>query len=1005
MNVDITLTNCAFKRNKATKHGGAVALQTHGSVVIRDCAFEDNKANNIGSSSSSLLLAEKNEGRGGAIFISAGDSNGHVASVTINKCTFKRNIAFDGFAIYIEGEDSEASFSITENDFTDNYNINSDLSNRASISSEIIGITKDELEGKNTFSNIYEGFDALKFIHVDHQGIPLPTPNPDYINRNYTGNFAKEQVDTNTDLVEEISGCRFINIVSPDKNYYIKVNSHVEIFDNVFENTELDDNRPAPFWISGGQGQITIKNCQFNRVVSLRSASAGNILNSDSTTKVIFEDCQFNNCGLQSSKALFVFQGNNQGSAVFTRCSFYFDVASDSCQVIDIKRSEVIFDDCIFTRCEAETIKFNIGGGSGNTGEFQFINNVVTEMNYKFIHAINVRDTITFVNNTFDQGTLENSYLIYIEHNQASINLINNSFSQFVVTGNDAINCGGIAIFFKAPESTRLHLTYENCNFTNIQNSHTSSQHSNGGAIQFGFASECANVDVSLTNCLFKGNKSPKHGGAVAIQTQGAVLIRNCIFEENKANNAIQRLLAEKTEGRGGALFISCGNSAKPIESVTIDQCTFDRNSAFDGLAIYIEGEATTTTSFTIKANKFNGNSSPEKTVSCIASEVLSIEKIKIENENEFTNNLNKKFTHVDQSGNPYPEQTAAPSPTLPSEPNIEIWDDHTEENKKRCEMRLNPEIEKERNIVVDVQTTSFENMEYNEGGAIHLVNCGLKCSNKCQFTHCVSREGPGGAIYIKNANELLNGVILHDLTFTSNSAQYGGAIYIYSSSSLNIIQITKSRFFSNEASLTPTADGIIGGSAMYLVINRGSISGCSFKQNKGPGSVTLINDFQSSSSLFLSNDYSVSIDDCSFENDKSSIFFQSGMLSPSVQVRRCVFSGKLEKGSHHIEGKLIVKNAPKLVVSDCTFSGSAKEALGLNEEFLSVDMKKQVFRKEKVDGKWKFVSNYTLPAVAVIAVAVIAFSMKKIKNNSPDQDENESENIAANDEIKQSLI
>ena len=188
--------------------------------------------------------------------------------------------------------------------------------------------------------------------------------NTDYINQNYEGNFEKEQVNTKDDLVEQISGCNFTNIVSPSRNYYIKINSNVDIFDNVFENTEIDNNRPAPFWINGALGEISIKRCQFTRVVSLRKESEGNIVNSESTTKIIFEDCQFNNCGLDSSKSLVHFKGTGPGSARFTGCSFYYDDATKSCQVIHIQSSDVIFDSCIFTRCEEDTIKFSIAAGS-----------------------------------------------------------------------------------------------------------------------------------------------------------------------------------------------------------------------------------------------------------------------------------------------------------------------------------------------------------------------------------------------------------------------------------------------------------------------------------------------------------------------------------------------------------------------------------------------------------------------------------------------------------------
>ena len=195
----------------------------------------------------------------------------------------------------------------------------------------------------------------------------------------------------------------------------------------------------------------------------------------------------------------------------------------------------------------------------------------------------------------------------------------------------------------------------------------------------------------------------------------------------------------------------------------------------------------------------------------------------------------------------------------------------------------------------------------------------------------------------------------------------------------------------------------------MYLTIMRGGVVHCTFKQNVGPGgSIKLVSEFHSSSpsSLYLLSDNLVSIDDCSFEigmKEKSSIFYESGNSVSSYQVTNCKFSGKLEFGCYHIDGKLINKNAQKLVVKDCKFDSSAKEAWPQKEEFLSVDIKKQEFKKEKNTGMLKFISSYALPAATIIAVVVIVLVMKKIKNSST-QEEIEMTNIA-DGEIKQSLI
>ena len=140
---DLILSNCHFRYNQAGKNGGAVAIQTFGSVTIRSCLFEDNKANS-NHESSIKLLADK-EGRGGALFISIGNATDHAERLVIKQCTFKRNVAYDAYSIYIEGENSDAVFEITGNEFFDNYNLPNAQSSVSSFASEVTCIAKVEI--------------------------------------------------------------------------------------------------------------------------------------------------------------------------------------------------------------------------------------------------------------------------------------------------------------------------------------------------------------------------------------------------------------------------------------------------------------------------------------------------------------------------------------------------------------------------------------------------------------------------------------------------------------------------------------------------------------------------------------------------------------------------------------------------------------------------------------------------------------------------------------------
>ncbi|KAK8844323.1 hypothetical protein M9Y10_024537 [Tritrichomonas musculus] len=74
-NINLIYNKCKFSKNKAVRHGGALAIQTVGTVEITNCQFEENVANYKAheSSAAARLLDNyydlKSEGRGGAIYV------------------------------------------------------------------------------------------------------------------------------------------------------------------------------------------------------------------------------------------------------------------------------------------------------------------------------------------------------------------------------------------------------------------------------------------------------------------------------------------------------------------------------------------------------------------------------------------------------------------------------------------------------------------------------------------------------------------------------------------------------------------------------------------------------------------------------------------------------------------------------------------------------------------------------------------------------------------------
>ncbi len=130
------MQKCNFEQNKAQRHGGAISIQTLNDVEIIGCTFTENKANYKFDSSSELLFInhyeKKLEGRGGAIYLNPvftyeADSQcqsptSFMNSVKIEGCKFDLNKAYDGFALYVEG-DAETVFTVTNNDFTNNFDL------------------------------------------------------------------------------------------------------------------------------------------------------------------------------------------------------------------------------------------------------------------------------------------------------------------------------------------------------------------------------------------------------------------------------------------------------------------------------------------------------------------------------------------------------------------------------------------------------------------------------------------------------------------------------------------------------------------------------------------------------------------------------------------------------------------------------------------------------------------------------------------------------------------
>ncbi|KAK8878407.1 hypothetical protein M9Y10_005179 [Tritrichomonas musculus] len=165
INHELSLTNCCFINNKAFLHGGALTLYKNKRVDIISCIFEKNEANCI--LTSFHKQDNKQKGRGGALYIYSSFSYIKNDYTKIFNCTFKSNSAFDGYAIYIGGNDEGQKIIINKNTFNDNYDKSSNSRSKGVISSEIKNIYSGNVVDSNIFKSKEETFQN-SILYVNH---------------------------------------------------------------------------------------------------------------------------------------------------------------------------------------------------------------------------------------------------------------------------------------------------------------------------------------------------------------------------------------------------------------------------------------------------------------------------------------------------------------------------------------------------------------------------------------------------------------------------------------------------------------------------------------------------------------------------------------------------------------------------------------------------------------------------------------------------------------------
>ena len=96
--------------------------------------------------------------------------------VKTDNCTFKSNQEYDGFAIYIEGEDLGTEFDFVENNFINNFNVEtlSKISNIIATKIGVLSLSRENIKKFNYFSNHIndDELDINEISCVDFYGNP-----------------------------------------------------------------------------------------------------------------------------------------------------------------------------------------------------------------------------------------------------------------------------------------------------------------------------------------------------------------------------------------------------------------------------------------------------------------------------------------------------------------------------------------------------------------------------------------------------------------------------------------------------------------------------------------------------------------------------------------------------------------------------------------------------------------------------------------------------------------
>lgn len=448
--------------------------------------------------------------------------------VSIIDCIFEENVAQEGGAIYIWGKASKVN--------------NDQPEVPTGLSLDLVSIVNCRFtENKgNKGSCILVEEDNIKIISVN---ISLCT-------------FTNNGETTNQFLIQ----CSCVN-------YY-------------YENNEITSNDSAKscgalsLAFSGSANLIgsTFTNCKTGEDSSIKLTGADN-----SNSQI--SNCQFIDC-IANKYSVIVSKGNFNLDSL----SFTFSSSTNACSGLEIDSPKTLsISDCDFennnNKGQGSLFIHSDSGSTDVTSIRDITFNSCIGNNFKAIN-IDLKDIQS------DELNIENLIIRNIPSSSTYIYQIKSN-KNILFNGCIFENCNSDNQFgggSGASLSPLQKISFENCKWINNYCS------GNGGGFQHGNTPETNGHELKFSDCEFTGNRSPKFGGALSIETTADITIRDCSFSNNRAaytDPESANLLAEGN-GLGGAVYINSKHSTGSLNYEIVSN-TFQGNEASDGHALCIQ--------------------------------------------------------------------------------------------------------------------------------------------------------------------------------------------------------------------------------------------------------------------------------------------------------------------------------------------------------------------------------------------------------------------------------